>query len=139
MQRRFIFHKQTLRCKVSFLSINNDLIPALPLCLKSDEFNEGKNLLTLFIIFVLDKELDNSLDAIRIKSLFRNNFITPNLEDSKSFGTTFFKLSAKLYAYGLNTGTAFGPISHLPSVLLIQWGSKKDSQYIVALNRYFCW
>src|SRR5678816_3147766 len=111
--------------KFPFLPISNDLIPALPLCLKSEGFKEGKNLLTLFIILVLDKELENSFDTKRRNCLFNNNFNIPTLDDSKIFGTAFFRLSYKLYEYGPNTGTAFGPTSHLPPFLIIQCGSKK--------------
>src|SRR6266487_730664 len=111
--------------KFPFLSTNSDLIPALPLWLKSEGFKLGKNLLTLFIILVLKRELENSSDSNRKNCLFNNNFNTPILDDSNNFGTAFFKLSYCLYEYGPNTGTALGPISHLPSLLIIQWGSKK--------------
>src|SRR5918995_3596996 len=113
--------------KFPFLSINIDLTPAIPLCLKSDGFKDGKNLLTLFIIFVLEKELENSFNTKSRNCLLRINFITPTLHDPKSFGTAFFRLSYKVYEYGPKTGTAFGPTSHLPSLLIIQWGSKKGN------------
>ena len=81
-----------------FLSIKEDLMPAVPLCIKDDGLSWGKNSLALFIMAVLESELFNSLLASNRNCLFRNIFRAPVLDDSKIFGIKYLTLVLQLYA-----------------------------------------
>src|SRR5919107_6109234 len=136
--------------KFPSLSIKVERMPAVPLAVKSLDFSEGKNFLTLPIMCLLERLLNISFDSSFmvsfLKSMFFILFISDPLTNSYNLGKASFKFVLVSYPYCEKTGHAFGPISLLPLDLIIQWGSKNGNcwnsgiEYMLWLVKclYFC-
>ena len=81
------------------LSINNDLMPAVPRSVNADAFNWGRNSRALFIMEVLDNELLNS-SRIRCKNCLSKRILRRPavLDDSNIFGKIYLRFLLQSYA-----------------------------------------
>ena len=89
--------------------------------------------ITRWTIASFEIELLNSCVISDKKSGLSNNFFAPPVKISPNFDSVEgISVTNPSYVSGVGTGTAFGPISVVPSARLIQWGSRKGNSGCLA-------